>query len=773
MFVTRGLRLVPNGTLSSPTGENAADLQSQQNIGGMCGLNVRRRMVQFDNQYRQIKIKVVYYGPAVGGKTTCLRYIHRVIDPQRRTKLYSLNTAADRTLFFDLLSLNLGRIRDYRLALQLYKVPGQVQYDATRRTVLAGADGVVFVSDSQVEQREANLASLENLWANMAANGLDRRTVPVVMQYNKRDLDPIQTVEEMDAALNTGKLPAFPTVAINGEGVLEAFAAIGEQTLASVADKLGVGTSPQAIARLQGQMRKAMQPFIDSQGQVPLAAEDFEVTVTAPNVDAGEVLSEDVLVGEAVRANMAMTDFNARLDIVSRQLERKVRVMDSISQFGRAVSNQRDPARVLRLLILYAIRLLQVQGASVIIIPSNGHLREAVVNGFKQDPLLHAADSTGASVATAILNDCQPRLFVREIDDESDGSALAAVEGAGYTSALAVPMMTQEKVVGLLTAYGDNERTDFEEDDLQLATVLASTAAMGYANAISWRQMEDFSKGLEAKVEERAGELKKSLAESRRLATDLEEKKNLLETAYRDLEALDGVKNELINRLSLDLRTPVTSLFTAAKIIRREQDVSPEKAERLLTIIYDEAEKLIEIVQSVFQASVIAAGARDLERSPVPAKELFRKAIAPLRDLATDRDVRLQILIPSGLETVSCELESTEAALRAVIKNGIEFSDGGEVKLEVRRMTHDEDPWLQLRVSDTGSGIPEQDLPHVCDAFWRGDDSNAGKRHGIGLGLTIAKRVMENHGGSIVIKGGENGGTEVVMSIPQAEVTGR
>jgi hypothetical protein len=98
-------------------------------------------MVQFDNQYRQIKIKVVYYGPAVGGKTTCLQHIHRVIDPQRRTKLYSLNTAADRTLFFDLLSLNLGRIRDYRLALQLYTVPGQVQYDATRRTVLAGADG--------------------------------------------------------------------------------------------------------------------------------------------------------------------------------------------------------------------------------------------------------------------------------------------------------------------------------------------------------------------------------------------------------------------------------------------------------------------------------------------------------------------------------------------------------------------------------------------------------------------------------------------------------
>ena len=219
-------------------------------------------MVQFDNQHRQIKIKVVYYGPAVGGKTTCLQHIHRVTDPQRRTKLYSLNTAADRTLFFDLLSLNLGRIRGFRMALQLYTVPGQVQYDATRRTVLAGADGVVFVADSQVSQREANLQSLENLWVNMDAIGLDQKSVPVVLQYNKRDLDSIQTVEEMGAALNAENRPAFPTVAISGEGILEAFTAVGEKTLASEADKLGVGTSPQAIARLQEQMRKAMQPFM-------------------------------------------------------------------------------------------------------------------------------------------------------------------------------------------------------------------------------------------------------------------------------------------------------------------------------------------------------------------------------------------------------------------------------------------------------------------------------------------------------------------------------
>ncbi len=725
-------------------------------------------MVQFDNQYRQIKIKIVYYGPAVGGKTTCLQHIHRVTDPQRRTKLYSLNTASDRTLFFDLLSLNLGRIRGFRLTLQLYTVPGQVQYNATRRTVLSGADGVVFVADSQVDQRDANLESLENLWQNMAANGLDRRTLPVVLQYNKRDLDDVQTVDELNAALNTEERPFFPTIATTGEGVLDAFATIGERTLVSVADKLGVGTNPKAIDRLQEQMRKAMQPFMSTEGEAP--PDDVEITVSSEEVDPNEALSEDLLVGEAVRANMVMTDLNTRLDNVSRQLEHKVRVMDSISQFGRAVSNEHDPAKVLRLLITDAIRLLQVQGASVLIVPGAGKLREAVVHGFQKDPLLAAADDTEGSVATAILDALQPCLVVREIDGESESLMLQAVEGAGYKSAVAVPLVTRERVVGLLTAYGDDDRAYLDEDDLQLAGVLGSTAAMGYANAIAWRQMQDVSRSLETKIEERTVDLRRTLAESRRLAEDLSEKNALLEGVHRDLEALDEVKDELINRLSLEFRTPVTSLFTAAKVLNREVDAPPGKKIRLVTIIHDEAEKLLEMIQSIFQASVLTAGARELERRPAPAQDLFRKAVAPLRDLAKEHDVRLHVLIPSGFDTISCEPDSIEAALRAVIKNGIEFTrGGGEVKLEVRRVNRGDVPWLQLRVTDTGTGITEEDLPHVCEAFWQGETEGEEKRYGVGLGLAIAKRVMENHGGSITVTSTPHEGTEVVMTMPQGE----
>jgi signal transduction histidine kinase/signal recognition particle receptor subunit beta len=724
-------------------------------------------MVQFDNQNRQVKIKIVYYGPAIGGKTTSLQQIHRVLDPERRTRLYSLNTAEDRTLFFDLLSLNLGRIRDFRLSLQLYTVPGQVQYDTTRRTVLAGADGVVFVADSKIEQREANLESLSNLRLNLIANSLDVQTIPVVFQYNKRDLSPIMSLDEMESGLNQQGLPSFPTVAITGEGVIEAFAAIGELTLVTVADKLGVGGNPQALDRLRQQMNKAMAPFLTQDG-APQAAEDIEITVAERGGETLEALTDDDLVTEAVRANLAMGDLNARLDSLSRLLKRKVHVMAGISDYGRAVSNQRDPAAALRLLISTAVKLLQVQGASVLIVPTSGRLREAVVHGFTEDPFNREVDGDGRSIAATLLDRRAPQLVTMAPGDDVGAEAMAVVEKAGFASAISVPLQTQDKVVGLLTVFGDSERSDLDEDDLQLATVLASTAAMGYANAIAWKQMEELSQGLEEQVAERTAELRTSLAQSRRLTDDLAEKKALLEEAYRDLAALDGVKNELINRLSLEFRTPITSLFTAAKVLEREKDIQPEKARRLVTIIHDEGEKLLDMIQSIFQVSVLGAAERDLETGPVPAQDLFRQSIAPLRDLAKDRGVNIVMLIPSGLETISCDRESIEAALRAVVRNAVEFSpDGGEVKLEVRRVTRGDERWLQLRVTDSGVGIPEADLERVREAFWQGDDSRAGKRHGVGLGLAIADRVAKNHGGKFSISSTLGEGTEVLIALPQ------
>jgi signal transduction histidine kinase/signal recognition particle receptor subunit beta len=727
-------------------------------------------MVQFDNQYRQVKVKVVYYGPALGGKTTCLQHIHGVVDPERRTRLYSLNTASDRTLFFDLLSLDLGRIRGYGLAIQLYTVPGQVQYNATRRAVLSGADGVVFVADSQVGQRQANIQSLENLWENLAANGLDSSAIPLVLQYNKRDLEPALPLDDLEATLNPRRVTAVPSVATTGEGVMQAFATVAEQTLVAVADRLGVGSHPVAVGRLQEQVRVALEPYVRGDGEEPI--EGDQVVVTRPQAAAGpdEALAADKLVTEAVRANLATTSLTARLDVLRRQLERKVRVLSAVAEFGQSAAVERDPSAVLRLLIQTAVRQLRVQAAAVLVVPGSGEMREVMVHGIRRDPLLATTDEVGESLAVTLAGGRSARLITvdGEADASGDGYLESALRAGGFLSAAVVPLSTQERLVGMLTCYRDRTKPTLDEEDLQLAQLLGSTAAMAYGSAVAWRRLEELNRDLEAQVAGRTQELRASLAEVERLAGELAETNRVISDAYRQLTEVDQVKNELITRVSRELKNPVASLQTAAKILGQYQHGPPEKAARFIEVIRDEASKLAEVVDSVVQAAVLAGAQEVPIRQVVAAEELFRRAVAPLREMAQARSIRLQARIQSGLDRLECDPQTLEAGLRAIIKNAIEFShDGGAVLVEVRRQARGDRWWVSLRVKDDGIGIPEQEQPHVFETFWQGGNVLAGKRRGIGLGLAIAKRVVENHGGTVRLRSRVAEGTEVTVELPQ------
>ncbi|MGH7702381.1 MAG: GTP-binding protein, partial [Gemmatimonadales bacterium] len=169
---------------------------------------------------REITCKIVYYGPGRSGKTTNLHYIYGRVPESRRGRMVSLATQTDRTLFFDFLPLDLGVISGFTTRFQLYTVPGQIYYDATRKLVLQGTDGVVFVADSQARRMEENLESLQNLQVNLLQQGVDVRQFPLVLQYNKQDLpqDLVLTVEEMDDSLNFRGLRSFGADALRGAG---------------------------------------------------------------------------------------------------------------------------------------------------------------------------------------------------------------------------------------------------------------------------------------------------------------------------------------------------------------------------------------------------------------------------------------------------------------------------------------------------------------------------------------------------------------------------
>ncbi|MCB9637889.1 MAG: GTPase domain-containing protein [Myxococcales bacterium] len=180
---------------------------------------------------REINCKIVYYGPGLCGKTTNLQYIYQKTNPDAKGKMISLATETERTLFFDFLPLSLGQIRGFKTRFHLYTVPGQVFYDASRKLILKGVDGVVFVADSQIERMEANHESLDNLRTNLAEQGYDLDNIPFVIQYNKRDLPNAATPEQLRAELNPRGVPDFEAVAVTGKGVFDTLKATAKLVL--------------------------------------------------------------------------------------------------------------------------------------------------------------------------------------------------------------------------------------------------------------------------------------------------------------------------------------------------------------------------------------------------------------------------------------------------------------------------------------------------------------------------------------------------------------
>lgn len=180
---------------------------------------------------REISCKIVYYGPGLCGKTTNLQYIYAKTNPGAKGKMISLATETDRTLFFDFLPLSLAEIKGFKTRFHLYTVPGQVFYDASRKLILKGVDGVVFVADSQIERMEANLESFDNLRINLAEQGYDLAKVPSVIQYNKRDLPNVVPVDELRRALNPTGLPEYQAVAPTGVGVFDTLKAVAKLVL--------------------------------------------------------------------------------------------------------------------------------------------------------------------------------------------------------------------------------------------------------------------------------------------------------------------------------------------------------------------------------------------------------------------------------------------------------------------------------------------------------------------------------------------------------------
>ena len=392
-------------------------------------------MVQFNFAERTIKAKVVYYGPAQSGKTTSLEQIHRITDPGGANRLISLNTAQDRTLFFDLLPFSLGAVAGYDFKIQLYTVPGQVQYNATRRVVLAGADAVVFVADSRRSALKENQAAFENMKVNLLANRLVPEKVPLVLQYNKQDLpDPLPT-EELDKAINPWNRTAFPTVAAEGRGVMEAFTAVVQEMLASIAVKYNLrekGLDPQDVPGIVQQAFATVLKQAEAEeppAATPAAAARVVVSqptdtlhATAPPATSGEAggLVSEELLHRSIRSNVELAEALAGL---SREMTLG---LGSILSHAELLLIYREDAREKR---AAAIRAIQGEAARLRGLVQN--LGRPAAEGSTPTPV--APSSAAASPAAGGFDEVL-RQVVRSAQD--------ALEGRGVSVEVNVPPET-------------------------------------------------------------------------------------------------------------------------------------------------------------------------------------------------------------------------------------------------------------------------------------------------------------------------------------------
>jgi hypothetical protein len=239
-------------------------------------------MVSINYAIKEISCKVVFYGPGLSGKTTNLQYVHRKVPPNTKGELISLATDADRTLYFDFLPVNLGAIHGFTTKFQLYTVPGQVYYNATRKLVLRGVDGLVFVADSQKAKMSENIESLENLKENLTEYGYKLEEIPTVFQYNKRDLSNVSSIEELQQALNPNGVIYFEAVATQGKGVFDTLKCISRLVLEKAKGKSEVPSKERAMA---DSFQEEIKSEIKHMPEPELAPEAHPAVVPPPRIE--------------------------------------------------------------------------------------------------------------------------------------------------------------------------------------------------------------------------------------------------------------------------------------------------------------------------------------------------------------------------------------------------------------------------------------------------------------------------------------------------------
>jgi len=436
-------------------------------------------MVQISFSKREILVKIVYYGMGLCGKTTSLQYLHSVMDPKSTTKLFSVKTDEDRTLFFDFLPITIATLNNFKIKLKIYTVPGQVKYNATRKAVLAGVDGVVFVVDSQQDLLRDNVASLKDLAGNLNYYKLSLETLPLVFQYNKRDLSPLTPIPDLNDTLNPDKkIPYFPTVAIRGEGVADAFLEISNLSMKQIIAKHKLPVGEDILDSFLLSLRQPIENKTDEEEteSAEIAREDATVNIQLDSSSRDEEEDESTsLLRQAVTSNMQMADLYDELEELKKSLELRVREMITANQISSAMLAELETDRVIQL----AAEALQRHGdfgVSILLdVGADQELKGVEHTNLKEDPLNHIILETGLSAAWAIIH--RNRLVLRTRHESPSIFEKVRGELPEIKSVVCIPLVVKGKSQGIINLYSSATES-FKKETLTYYHLLSNNISI-------------------------------------------------------------------------------------------------------------------------------------------------------------------------------------------------------------------------------------------------------------------------------------------------------
>jgi hypothetical protein len=440
-------------------------------------------LVEISHRERVVRAKIIYYGPAAGGKTTNLVVLHQRADPKRRGEMVSVNSTQDRTILLDLLPMKTPAFRGYELRFQVIAVPGQRMYAASRKLLLNGADSVVFVANSAADRWEETLSSLREMNQNLIAHGLDPTTIPLVYQYNKRDLPEVTPMEAMDRTLNARRTASFQAVAIREEGVLETFAAALKLTMEHITNKFKLGAGVRNARSIEEWTAESMRAMFDwsptiasgvsgrpagpadprgggagaaapAQGRVAVkvpVARSLEGTATpsaatpANDPQAAEALVESY-VQAAADLTSALEEMRDQRDSFGRRLSDLATPFEAtLSILGGAPTDE-----VLKGLVMRMGEGLGAVSGSLALLREK-ELRPVILHGLQREPLFSINDASGRAIASILAEGSKPLVFV-----SGDPGPLAQIlerSGGKITSIVTIPIRTPVTTLGLACFY--------------------------------------------------------------------------------------------------------------------------------------------------------------------------------------------------------------------------------------------------------------------------------------------------------------------------------